>query len=69
MQVSREELMKALNKIKVGLADKEVLEQATMFIFDGTYVSAFDNDIWASHPSPLTDTGEMAVAGKELLAL
>lgn len=69
MQVDRKELMAALNRVKAGLADKEVLEQATMFIFDGERVSAFDNDIWASHPSPLQGTGELAVAGKELLAL
>jgi len=48
--MERAELLKALEIVKPGLADKEVIEQTTSFAFIGDKVVTYNDEISISHP-------------------
>lgn len=50
MKVKREELLKILAAVKPGLAKKELVEQATHFIFAGKNIITYNDRICISHP-------------------
>jgi len=50
MKVNKAELQKALEKVKPGLAQKELIEQATSFTFLGDRVVTYNDEISISHP-------------------
>jgi hypothetical protein len=50
MVVNRTELLKILASLKPGLAKKEMVEQATHFIFTGDDVVTYNDQICISHP-------------------
>jgi DNA polymerase III sliding clamp (beta) subunit (PCNA family) len=50
MQISRNELVKALEAVKPGLADRELIEQTTSFAFIGDKVVTYNNEISLSYP-------------------
>lgn len=50
MKIKREELREALEIVKPGLANKEIVEQGTSFAFLGDRVVTFNSEISVSHP-------------------
>jgi len=50
MEVNRSELRYALEKVRPGLASKEVMEQSTSFAFVSGRVVAYNDEISISHP-------------------
>jgi len=50
MKINKTELQTALEKVKPGLAQKEVIEQATSFSFLGDRVVTYNDEISISHP-------------------
>jgi len=50
MKIKKEELKKALEIVKPGLANKEVIEQSTSFAFINGYVKTYNDEISISHP-------------------
>lgn len=69
MKTSRKDLLKALEKVKPGLASSEVIEQSTSFVFQGGYITTYNDEVAASFPHPLAKEIEGAVLSNELLAL
>lgn len=52
MKINKEELRKALEIVKPGLANKEMIEQATSFAFLEDRVVTYNDAISISHPVP-----------------
>jgi len=52
MEIKKSELKKALEIVKPGLANKELIEQSTSFAFMGDRVVTYNDDISISHPIP-----------------
>lgn len=50
MEVNKAELLAALEKVKPGLANRELIEQATSFAFLGGRVVTYNDEISISHP-------------------
>lgn len=50
MKINKKELQTALEKVKPGLANREILEQATSFAFMGDRVVTYNDEISVSHP-------------------
>jgi len=50
MKVNKTDLQDALEKVKPGLAQKELIEQATSFSFLGDRVVTYNDEISISHP-------------------
>jgi len=50
MQINKEELLKALVIVKPGLANKEIIEQATSFAFIENRIVTYNDEISISHP-------------------
>ena len=50
MKVKKSELVDALSKVKPGLAKKEIVEQATHFIFSQGEIITFNDQISIMHP-------------------
>lgn len=69
MKVDRQYLQKRLEKAKPGLADKEVIEQSTSFIFVNGYIVTFNDEVAISFPSPFGDDVEGAVSAKEFMGV
>ena len=68
MQINKEELKKALEIVKPGLANKEIIEQSTSFAFMKDKVVTYNDEISISHPiSGLDITG--ALKAEELYQL
>ncbi len=68
IKVSKDQLMQAFEIVKPGLANKELIEQATSFAFMGDRVVTYNDEISISHPVPDLDiTG--AVKAEELYQL
>lgn len=69
MKIDRQYLQKRLEEAKPGLADKEVIEQSTSFVFVNGYLVTFNDEVAISFPSPLGKSVEGAVPAKEMLGL
>jgi len=50
MKINKADLQKALEKVKPGLANKEMIEQSTSFAFMGDRVVTYNDEISISHP-------------------
>ncbi len=50
MTINKQELLEALEKVKPGLANKEIIEQSTSFAFMGDRVVTYNDEISISHP-------------------
>ena len=50
MRIIREELLRQLESVSPGLAPREVVDQATCFVFDGGYVTTFNDEMACSTP-------------------
>lgn len=50
MQVNKAELLKICNLVKPGIAKKDVIEQATHYIFSGEDIATFNDKICIIHP-------------------
>lgn len=67
MKVKTKELLTILDKLKPGLASKEMVEQATYFVFEGEYVRTYNDSILIAH---MFQTGfQAAVQAAEFLSL
>ncbi len=55
MKVNKLELLNALNKVRPGLASRELIEQSTSFAFVGNQVVTYNDEISISHPVPGMD--------------
>lgn len=64
MQIKREELLKALEVVKPGLASKEFIEQSTHFAFRENRVVTFNDKISISYPVPNLDIEGAVYADK-----
>ncbi len=49
MQIKREELMDVLVRVKPGLANSEIIEQSTHFIFDKDTIRTYNDKITITH--------------------
>lgn len=68
MKTNKTELQNALNIVKAGLANKEIIEQMTSFAFIDGNVVTYNDEISVKHPLPgITITG--AVKAEELYAI
>lgn len=68
MKINRQELVKALEIVRPGLANKEMIEQSTSFAFIGDRVVTYNDEISVSCPVENLDiTG--AIKAAELYAL
>jgi len=52
MKINKAQLTKALEIVKPGLANKEMIEQSTSFAFIGEKVVTYNDEISISHPVP-----------------
>jgi hypothetical protein len=52
MKVNRNELLMILDRVKPGLAKKEIVEQAAHFIFANNEVTTFNDMVCIMHPYP-----------------
>jgi len=50
MQINTEELLNVLTRVKPGIAKRGIVEQFTHFIFTGTEVTTYNDDISICHP-------------------
>ena len=50
MKINKAELQNALEKVKPGLAGKELIEQSTSFSFVNNRVVTYNDEISISHP-------------------
>jgi DNA polymerase III sliding clamp (beta) subunit (PCNA family) len=50
MKINKAELQEALEKVRPGLASKELIEQTTSFAFTGGRVVTYNDEISISHP-------------------
>jgi DNA polymerase III sliding clamp (beta) subunit (PCNA family) len=50
MKINKKELQEALEKVKPGLASRELIEQSTSFAFMGDRVVTYNDEISISHP-------------------
>ena len=50
MKINKEQLQRALEIVKPGLANKELIEQSTSFAFMGGKVITYNDSISVSHP-------------------
>ena len=50
MKISKRELQEALERVKPGLASRELIEQSTSFAFMGDRVVTYNDEISISHP-------------------
>jgi DNA polymerase III sliding clamp (beta) subunit (PCNA family) len=67
MKTNRKELVAILSAINCALSTKEVVENATCFIFSNGKVLTYNDEVAISHPVTLDLEG--AIKGKEFLAL
>lgn len=67
MKVEKKDLIKALEEVKPGLANKDIIAQSTSFIFQDGYITTFNDEIAISRPFNLDITG--AVRANELYSL
>lgn len=65
--MNRQELLKALEIVKPGLASKDMIEQATCFAFMDGHVVTYNDEISIRHPIDIGVTG--AVKAEELHGL
>ncbi len=68
MKISKSELVNALEIVRPGLANKEVVEQSTSFAFMDGRVVTYNDEISVSHPLPSSSL-EGAVKAEELYQL
>lgn len=68
MKVNKKDLLEALEIVKPGLANKELIEQSTSFAFQGGRVITYNDEISISHPIKGLDL-EGAVKADRLYAL
>jgi len=66
--MKKQDLLYALEKVKPGLAQSELIEQTTSFAFINGYVVTYNDQICVSHPLPNVKI-EGAVKARELYAL
>lgn len=66
MKVNKVELLEALEKVKPGLANKELIEQSTSFAFIGDRVVTYNDEISVSHPVTGLENMRGAVRAKAL---
>lgn len=66
MKVLKNDLLTALEAVKIGLASKALIEQSTHFIFLNKEVITFNDEIGARHPFDIGFNG--AVSAPELLS-
>jgi DNA polymerase III sliding clamp (beta) subunit (PCNA family) len=69
MKLQKQNLLKALNVVKSGLASKEIIEQSTNFIFQDGQVITFNDEIAVHCPIGKDFDIAGAVPAKELLAI
>lgn len=55
--MDREELLRTLRSVRPGVADREIVEQSTCFVFSGGRVHTFDDEVFCSAPVPLDIEG------------
>ncbi len=67
MKINKKKLMAVLEKVKPGLASKDIVSQATSFAFSDGYISTFNDEIAIS--APFESEIEGAVRANELYAL
>jgi len=67
--MKRQDLLDALQIVKPGLANKEVIEQATAFAFIGDRVVTYNDEISISHPISLKLKNDAAIRAEELYKL
>lgn len=67
MLIKRQELMAALEEVKPGLANKDIIAQSTSFVFNGDSITTFNDEI--SVFKPFQSGFEGAVRANELYSL
>lgn len=67
MKIKRLDLLGALNRVRPGLASKEIIEQSNCFVFTGDYVATYNDEVAISTPFETKFTG--AVKSTEVSAL
>ena len=65
MEILVKTIKEALNKVKPGLSNKEMIEQSTSFVFQRGHVYTYNDEIAISHPLKIRVLG--AVRARELL--
>lgn len=66
MKINKAELQIALEKVKPGLANKDLIEQATSFAFMGNRVVTYNDEISISHPVKGLEKVEGAIKAQAL---
>lgn len=66
-RVNRETLIQTLESVQPGLSKKEFLEQSDCFILRGGRVRTFNDEVYCSRPSGLSEDLTAAVAAEPLL--
>lgn len=67
MKIERTQLLDALDKARVGVSDKEIIEQSTNFVFRDGHILTFNDEIAVSTPFDIGIEG--AVPANELYKL
>lgn len=67
MKVQKAEILAALTKVKPGLAKKEIVEQATHFVFVGNEIVTFNDQLCIMHPFECD--AEFSVKGEEFFKI
>lgn len=67
MRINREEFLRQLESVSPGLAAREVVDQATCFVFGGGFVTTFNDEVACSAPTAPGLSG--AVPAQKMLDL
>ena len=67
MKINRQQFINALTKVKPGLANNEIIEQSTHFIFDNNIIRTFNDEIAITHKFETGLVG--SVSAKEFYTL
>jgi hypothetical protein len=68
-RVNREEFLRALQNVRAGLAQREILEQSTCFVFTEGQVITYNDDTACRGPSGLPDQASGVVQSGNLLEI
>lgn len=69
MIVSREKLLAALAAVEPGLADRDIVDQSTCYVFDGKHVCTFNGEVVCRMPVPAGMRGAVPAAALQKLLL
>lgn len=67
VKVNREELLGCLESCRAGLAQRNIVEQSTCFVFKNGFIYSFNDEVSCKCPSPMENDFSGVVRGEKLM--